>query len=252
MDGLLDKCLDNWRDGWVDCLFGWLDGWQRDWQVWLGGWWLDCYLSVCLSGSLHVCVPNPLFCPSACLFFHIQVFLFIPSATFSLISSMSNRGEKGRLGNLACLHIQNARMLAYACSVLFSCFVFALSPFLSIGAHQFLHIFQRWVSSHASPLLIIRWQLLGTNTHTHKCTAGYGFIPCGLILIAPLGSRQLSLIHLWHWHCMWKMKCVVVCGSEFKCMYVGSQTHISHTNAAVTGVLEVSPVYTQKQPQTLL
>lgn len=45
-----------------------------------------------------------------------------------------------------------------------------------------------------------------------------------------------------------------MCGSEFLCvcMYVCCQSHISHTNAVVTGVLEVGPVYTQKQPQRLL
>lgn len=148
---------------------------------------------------------------------------------------MSGGVKKRRLGNFGM-----STCWKCACAYAFSVLFWSFSCFLS--SYPF----------HWSPLMPPTtddtvWQLLGTNTHTH--TASYGIIPRCLILKVPLGSWQLSLIYLLKLTS--RVKKMAVCESEFVFMHVCCQSHISYTYTVLTGVLEVAPVYTQKQPQRL-
>lgn len=94
------------------------------------------------------------------------------------------------------------------------------------------------------PLPIIVWQFLGTHTHT----AGYGIISGCLILKVSLAVYLYYLLKLTV-HVKKKSVWLSVKVNFCLCLTAVSQVFVKQAYVLLTGVLDVSPVCTQKQSQ---
>lgn len=129
--------------------------------------------------------------------------------------------QEERWGGWVIWHVLHVHTLNYSILYLF---FFVSSP---LEPSSDCRYFLRWVSSYTTHYWSYYdsfWEPSHTHTHTTH-TAGYGFVPRCLILKAPLGSWQLSLIFLEHWKSVRQSAEVSLC----VCMLAVNHTSVTHT-----------------------
>lgn len=198
-----------------------------------------------------MCIPFYLllFQPSLCWYLHLLYSFITLSSTFSLPSCMSRGGKKSQMGNLAhsecvCACIQHASSVFL---LLFS--ILLASPLEPISICRYFGDRTLLTLPTTTDHTMTAFGNKHTYAHTQQVMASY---PVVFIPKAPLGFWHLEPHLSVNTDIACERACAVVCESEFMCMCVCCQSHISHTYAVLTGVLEVSPVYAQKQAWRLL